>query len=53
MVAVSFTFSNLRPGFVSAWDATKINYDRVWGTGAFDSLRRADQISEVRAYVNR
>ncbi len=55
MVKVSVTFGHLnpRPGFVSAWDAAKANYDKTFGAGGFDSLTRADQIREVQMYVNR
>lgn len=54
MVAVSVTWHYpQRPGFISAWDATKANYDKTFGAGAFDGLRRSDQCSEVRMYVDR
>jgi hypothetical protein len=55
MVAVTFTFGHInpKPGFVSAWDAAKGNYDKTFGAGAFDGLSRTDQISEVRMYVSR
>lgn len=55
MVNVTFTWGriNPKPGFVSAWDAAKANYDKTFGVGGFDSLSRTDQINEVRAYVNR
>lgn len=48
-VVVTFTFGNLRPGVVSAWDATR----NAFGHEAFDVLGKDGQISEVRRYVNR
>lgn len=55
MVVINTTWKHInpKPGFVSAWDAAKANYDATFGIGGFDSLSHADQISEVRIYVNR
>ncbi len=48
-----------RPGFVSAWDAAKADYDLKHGAGSFDALPALDisgqpsRNAAVRAYINR
>jgi hypothetical protein len=48
-MTVTVTFRNLRPGFVSAWDAAKTHYgEQVWAR-----MNHDEQIQAVRDYVNR
>jgi hypothetical protein len=49
VVAVTITWKNLRPGFVSAWDTARSAY----GPAAFDALSRDGQIQAVKDYINR
>lgn len=50
-VIITWGHVNPKPGFVSAWDATKANYNL--SGKSFDALTRFQQVAAVREYVNR
>lgn len=58
-VTITWGHVNPKPGFISAWDAARNDYDSKHGAGSFEALPRIDragqdqQINAVRAYVNR
>lgn len=60
-VTVTTTWGHLnpKPGFVSAWDSAKADYDTTHGVGSFDALPRIDrngqnqQIDALREYMAR